>query len=85
MTEPSEILAADHYLLESWRLGYLDLKEAERRALIAGRLKDLYSANPWYAEQAKQDPDYWSKFSLDVGNRFAGQRYRGRIIPWAED
>ena len=33
--EPSEILQADSYLIESWRLGYLSLKEAERRALVS--------------------------------------------------
>ena len=82
--EPSEILKADRYLIESWRLGYLSLKEAERLALVSGLLKERYSSTPFYAQRAKDDPDYWNKFSGRVANGFAGAHYKGHSIPWIE-
>ena len=83
--EPSEILKADPYLIESWRLGYLSLKEAERRALVAGLLRERYSSTSFYRQNAEADPDYWSKFAGRVGNRFAMASYRGHCIPWIAD
>jgi hypothetical protein len=82
--EPSEILKADRYLIESWRLGYLSLQEAERRALVAGLLKERYSSTPFYRRRAEADPDYWSKFSPSIANGFAGAIYKGYCIPWIE-
>ena len=83
--EPSEILKADPYLMQIWQQGYLSLEEAERRALVSGLLKERYSSTPFYAQRGEDDPDYWSKFSGLVANRFAGAIYRGHSIPWIAD
>ena len=80
--EPSQILKADPYLIQIWRQGYLSLEEAERRALVSGLLKERYSSTPFYAQRAKDDPDYWSKFSGRVAIGFAGAIYKGYSIPW---
>jgi hypothetical protein len=39
----------------------LSAKELERRKQAAERLKEQLSSHPWYAEQAKKDPDFWMK------------------------
>ena len=77
--EPSEILKADPYLMQIWRQGYLSLKEAERRALVSGLLKERYSSTPFYRRKAEADPDYWSKFSGRVANGFAGADLQGTL------
>jgi hypothetical protein len=37
----------------------LPLKEVERRALGAERLREALSSTPFYANRAAKDPDYW--------------------------
>ena len=49
---------------------------------MSGLLKERYSSTPFYAQNAKADPDYWSKFSGRVANGFAGAHYKGHCIPW---
>src|SRR5271168_4715753 len=80
-TEPSAVLLANAALMESYRVGWIDLYEAERLALIAGLLEERCSFYPWYAECAKDDPEYWASRAGSMGNLFAGVEFRGVVIP----
>ena len=60
--EPSELVRASPSLMENYVDGSLSIQELERRAQGAQRLKEAYSSIPWYAEAAKNDPDYWIVF-----------------------
>lgn len=62
MTEPSETLRANAYLMRCWTGGHLPLAECERRAEGVVRLKEAYSSIPFYAQAAEKDPDYWNSF-----------------------
>jgi hypothetical protein len=44
-------------------------KEAERRVRAALRLKEQFSLNPWYVQQAENVPDYWISFQASMYNR----------------
>ena len=65
--EPSELVKASQYLMNLLMLG-LPLREVERRARGAERLKEACSSTPFYTERAKKDPDYWHKFYAGMVN-----------------
>lgn len=58
--EPSATLRAHPSLMSCFEGGYLSLKECERRARGAERLKEAFSSIPWHARKAAKDPDYWN-------------------------
>lgn len=60
--EPSDLVKASPSLMSIWQSGHLPPEEVERRARGAIRLKEAYSTIPFYAERAKEDPDYWNHF-----------------------
>lgn len=60
--KPSSILNADSYWMQFYEAGVISLDEAERRARGSLRLKESYSADPWYAGKAERDPTFWSRF-----------------------
>lgn len=60
--KPSAILKADSYWMQFYEAGVISLDEAERRARGSLRLKESYSADPWYAKKADRDPTFWSRF-----------------------
>ena len=58
--EPSERVKASPYLMNCLTHG-LSVQECERRAQGANRLREAFSSNPFYAQRAASDPDYWNK------------------------
>ena len=61
-SEPSELVKASLLLMNLWKSGHHSPQEIERRALGAQRLKEAFSAIPFYARAAQSDPDYWNEF-----------------------
>lgn len=59
--EPSALVKASPFLMKLWENGVLSPEELERRARDIETLKERFSATPFHAERATQDPDYWNK------------------------
>ncbi|QHL92005.1 hypothetical protein GVO57_13995 (plasmid) [Sphingomonas changnyeongensis] len=54
-----------------WDAPPLSPEEEARRERDAQRCKEAYSANPFYAERAAKDPDYWRSFLTGGVNEFS--------------